>query len=346
MSCLGHCNKSLLIGELSKVNRMLKNWPVLRPLAGRFLQSIITLWLVTVLFFLVIELSPGDFAVQTAGQGTTPDMIEATRHELGLFASAPQRYVAWLIGLLTGDLGTSWWARRPILPLIAERLWHSAWLFSWAASVTIPLSMVLAFMAARWHDGRFDRASSMTALTIMSVPEFVVAYTLMGLLAVQFDMFPAYTMFALDMPWSERLHASVLPILSLIAVTVTPMFRLTRAALIRVLQDEYIEMAEIKGLTRWRILMHHAVPNALGPIANAIVLAMANLFFGLVVIEIIFSYPGLGKLMVTAAVLHDVPLVQACALIAATLYIGLNFVADMIGILANPRIRHPASPDR
>ena len=112
------------------------------------------------------------------------------------------------------------------------------------------------------------------------------------------------------------------------------------------LDAEYIEMAEIKGLTRWRILIHHAVPNALGPIANAIVLAMANLFFGLVVIEIIFSYPGLGKLIVTAAVLHDVPLVQACALIAATLYIGLNFVADMIGILANPRIRHPSSPDR
>ena len=177
----------------------------------------------------------------------------------------------------------------------------------------------------------------------MSVPEFIVAYTLMGLLAVRFDLFPAFTLYAIEMHWTERLHATALPVLSLVAVTATPMFRLIRVALIRIMDEDYMHMAEIKGLTRWRALVRHALPNALGPIANAVVLAMANLFFGLVIIEVIFSYPGLGKLMVTAAVLHDVPLVQACALIAATIYISLNLLADVIGILANPRLRYPSS---
>ena len=316
---------------------------VVRQVAARFVQSVLTLWLVTVLFFIVIEALPGDFAVQSAGQGTTAEMMDATRQRLELFASAPERYFKWLAGALTGDLGMSWWARQPIVSLIGERLWHSFWLFGWAAALTIPLSLVLALLATYWQHSWFDRVSSMTSLAVMSIPEFIIAYTLMSLLTVQFDVFPAYTMFAIDMPWTERLYATVLPVASLVAVTVTPMFRLIRAVLIRVMRNEYIEMAVIKGLTRRRILLHHALPNTLGPIANAMVLGMANLFFGLVVIEVIFSYPGLGKLMVTAAVLHDVPLVQACALIAATLYITLNFLADMIGILANPRLRYPSS---
>lgn len=313
---------------------------VARLLASRFLQSVLTLWLVTVLFFIMIEALPGDFAVQSAGMGTTEAMMDATRERLGLFTSAPERYVKWLYGALTGDLGISWWAGQPIVDMIGERLWHSSWLFCWAVGVTVPLALVLSFLATYWQNSWFDRASSMTALAVMSVPEFIVAYTLMSLFAVQFNIFPAYTMFAIDMPWTERLYASVLPIASLVAVTVTPMFRLMRAVLIRVMADEYIEMAEIKGLTRSRILLHHALPNVLGPVANAVVLGLANLFFGLVVIEVIFSYPGLGKLMVNAAVLHDVPLVQACALIAATLYITLNLIADMIGILANPKLRY------
>ncbi|NNE24226.1 MAG: ABC transporter permease [Rhizobiales bacterium] len=316
---------------------------VVRLVAARFVQSVLTLWLVTVLFFIMIEASPGDFAVQSAGMGTTEEMMDATRQRLGLLASAPERYLKWLGAALSGDLGMSWWARQPIVPLIGERLWHSLWLFGWASAVTIPLSLLLAFLATNWQHSWFDRASSMTSLAVMSVPEFVVAYTLMSLFTVQFDIFPAFTMYAIEMPWTERLYSTILPVASLVAVTVTPMFRLIRAVLIRVMRNEYIEMAVIKGLTRRRILLHHALPNTLGPIANAMVLGMANLLFGLVVIEVIFSYPGLGKLMVTAAVLHDVPLVQACALIAATLYITLNFLADLVAILANPKLRYPSS---
>ena len=317
-------------------------WSILRPLTGRALQSVITLWLVTVLFFLINELAPFDFAVASATQGTTEEQIQATRHRLGLHLSVPERYMNWLTGVLSGDFGTSWWARQPVAPLISERLWHSAWLFCWAVVVTVPVSLALAMMATIWCRGVFDRISSLVAITAISLPDFVVAYGLMYLLAVHFDLFPAHKIYALDMPLTERLHASALPILSLSAVTITPMFRLSRAALVNVLSNDYIEMAILKGVAARRIILRHALPNALGPIANAIVLALANLFFGMVIIEVIYSYPGLGSLLVNAVKLQDMPLAQACGLISAAVYISLSFLADSVGLLANPRLRYPA----
>ncbi len=316
-------------------------WSAFRPVATRFLHSILTLWLITILFFLIVEMIPGDFAIATATQETTQEMIAATRFQLGLYDSAPVRYFRWLTDALSGDLGISWWTRSPIVPLVGERLWHSAWLFGWAVLVTLPLSLVLAVCAVIKPHNWFDRVSSFLTLSVLSVPEFVVAYAFMFILAVQFDVFPAYTMYALNLPWTERLYATTLPILSLIAVTVTPIFRLTRAALLDVLNKEFIQLAEIKGIPRGRILVKHAFPNAVGPVATAVALGMANLFFGLVIVEIVYSYPGLGKLLITAARLHDVPLVQACALIAAIVYISLNFIADTVSVLANPKLRFP-----
>ena len=325
--------------RVHKQTKVMNFRPFLRLLAGRFLQSVATLWLVTVLFFLMIELMPGDFAIASATKSTTEQMMEATRFRLGLYASAPVRYVQWLFGLLSGDLGTSWWMKSPIASLLAERLWHSAWLVAWATALAVPFAIGAALTAVARRGGFFDRCSATMAVAAMSVPDFFVAYILMYLLAVYFDVFPAFTFFALDIPFLERLHATGLPILSLAAVTVTPMFRLTRAALLNVMDEDYIQMAELKGVGPWRILFRHALPNVIGPIANAIVLVIANLFFGLVIIETIFSYPGLGFLLVKATLLHDVPLVQACALITAAVYITLNFLADAVGIIANPRLR-------
>ncbi len=314
-----------------------------RLIAARFAQSILTLWLVTVLYFLVVEFAPGDFAVMTAGQSTTEEMMEATRQELGLNAPALERYFRWLLGAVQGDLGISWWAREPITSLIAERLWHSSFLMFWAVVVTVPLSLVISIIAANRPHGRFDRASSFVALGVMSVPEFIVAYALMFVFAVQLNLFPAYTMHALNLPFWERLQACVLPVLSLVFVTVTPMFRLTRAVLLRVLESDYIEMAVIKGLSRRRILLGHTFPNAMGPIANVTVLSLSNLFFGLVIVEIIYSYPGLGTLLVKAVRVHDIPLALGCALVSAVAIIVLNFLADAVSILTNPRLRYPST---
>ena len=314
-------------------------------LAGRFFQSIVTLWLVTVLFFLITELAPGDYAIASATQGTSIEEIQSTRFRLGLYASAPERYLRWINGLMHGDLGTSWWADLPVAPLIGERLWHTVWLFSLAAAITVPISLGLALAAVTRRGGLFDRGSSLAAIALISIPDFVIAYGLIIVLALKFDVFPTYTLFALNMSLGERLYASALPIMSLAAVTITPMFRLARAALINVYSTEYMQMAEIKGLDGWRIMYRHALPNAVGPIANAIALALGNLFFGLVIVEVIFSYPGLGSLLITAASHRDVPLVLACALISAVVFISFNFLADTIGMLANPRVRYPSSPE-
>ncbi|MEM7426595.1 MAG: ABC transporter permease subunit [Pseudomonadota bacterium] len=322
------------------------SWSLLRPIARRLLHSIFTLWLATVLFFVVIEFMPGDFAIATATQSTSQAMIEATRHELGLYDSAPARYFRWLGNALTGDLGTSWWVRQPIAPLVADRLSHSAWLFFWAVLVTVPLGLLLAFISASKPHSPLDRALSVSTLSIMSVPEFIVAYAVMFILAVQLDLFPSHTHFALEMSWWERLYATTLPILSLIAVTVTPIFRLTRAAMLSTLETEYIQLAEIKGVDRRTILLRHAFPNAIAPVANAVALSMGNLIFGLVIIEIVYSYPGIGKLMVTAAGFQDVPLVQACALVCAIIYLALIAAADVITIVSNPRLRYPATDNR
>lgn len=319
---------------------------MIRLIAARLAQSLVTLWLVTVLYFLVVELAPGDFAVMTAGQSTTEAMMEATRRELDLNAPALERYLTWLGGALQGDLGLSWWFRTPITSLIAERLWHSSFLMFWAVVVTVPLSLAISVVAAMRPHGWFDRASSFCALGIMSVPEFIVAYAVMFVLAVQLGLFPAYTMHALNLPFWDRLHACILPILSLVFVTITPMFRMTRAVLLRVLGSEYIEMAVLKGLSERRILLGHALPNAVGLIANATVLSLANLFFGLVIVEIIFSYPGLGTLLVKAVRVHDLPLALGCALVSASAIIVLNFLADAAAILANPRLRYPSTDHR
>lgn len=313
---------------------------MIRLLSARFAQSILTLWLVTVLYFLVVETAPGDFAVMTAGQSTTQEMMEETRRELGLDAGVIERYVSWLTAALHGDLGMSWWGRQPVTSLVLERLGNSLFLVFWAVLVTVPLSLVISIAAVMNPQGRIDRALSFLTLSVMSVPEFVVAYMVMFFLAVELNLFPAYTMHALDLPFWERLYACVLPVLSLIFVTVTPMFRLTRAALLRILDSDYIEMAELKGLSRRRIMVAHAFPNAIGPISNATVLSLANLFFGLVIIEIVYSYPGLGTLLVQAVRVHDMPLALGCGIISAVIIIALNFLADSASILTNPRLRY------
>ncbi len=312
---------------------------MIKLLIARLAQSILTLWLVSVLYFLVVEMVPGDFAVMTAGQSTTQEMMQETRRELGLDGGVVERYLGWLAGALRGDLGMSWWGRQPVTALVIERLGNSMFLMFWAVLVTVPLSLVISIAAAMNPQGRLDRALSFLTLSVMSVPEFVVAYMVMFFLAVEINLFPAYTMHALDLPFWERLHACVLPVLSLIFVTVTPMFRLTRAALVRVLASDYIEMAELKGLSRRRIMLAHAFPNAVGPISNATVLSLANLVFGLVIIEIVYSYPGLGTLLVQAVRVHDLPLALGCGIVSAVIIIALNFLADSASILANPRLR-------
>ena len=306
--------------------------------------SLLTLWLVSVAFFTLVEVAPGDFAVATSGMGTTDADREATRKALGLDRHVVVRYRDWAISMVTGDLGTSWWARRPIVDFVAEPVGHSLWLAGVAALFALPLGLAVGIATTAVRGSVVDKSVASAAVATMSIPDFLIAYGLMALLGVQLGWLPVHSFFADELSFGERLYASALPVLSLAAGLATPTYRTTRAALRAELGAPYVEMARLKGLSETRILLVHVLPNAVAPIVNGLVQLIGNLLVGLVVVEIIFEYPGFGKLLVHAVVIRDVPLVLACSLVCAVAYVGLVLLADILTVATNPRLRQrPAS---
>ncbi len=297
-----------------------------------------TLFGVSVLFFILTEWLPGDFASATATRDTLPETMVNLRFELGLVRDVSERYWGWVSGVLVGDFGVSWYARRDVIELIGSRFWHSLWLAGWATLIAVPTGVALGIFTAAKQGSRLDRFTSAGSLAAISVPDFVVAYAFMALLGVYWKVFPVFVVYDSSLPWGERLMGTGLPVLSLAFVSMTPILRITRASIINVLGESYIEMARLKGMSTARIVLFHALPNAIGPIANAVVLVIGNLLVGLVVIETVFSYPGLGELLITAVTTRDIPLVQACGLLSAVIYLGLNLLADLISTLSNPKL--------
>jgi peptide/nickel transport system permease protein len=267
--------------------------------------------------------------------------LAAIRGELGLDRPAIVRYFDWLWGFLHGDLGRSLANRQPIATQIGQRLENTLFLAAVAAVIAVPLAVGLGIIAAIRRESLLDRAISILTLSTISVPEFFVGYLLIILLAVQFPVFPSLSTVSAGMGWGESLYIVALPALTLTLVVVAHMMRMTRAAVIDVLSAPYIEMARLKGLPEWRVVLQHALPNALGPIATVVALNLAYLIVGVVVVEVVFVYPGMGQYMVDAVTKRDVPAVQACTLVFAITYVGLNLTADVLGIVSNPRLRHP-----
>ena len=207
--------------------------------------------------------------------------------------------------------------------------------------IAVPLALFLGITAALKRNSIYDRVVNAVTLTTISLPEFFVAYILIVLLASIFPVFPSLANVTADMPLGERLYKCALPALTLTLVIVAYMMRMTRAAIINLLANPYIEMAELKGVSKSRVILKHALPNAWAPIATVIAFNLAFLVVGVVVVEVVFVYPGIGQLMVDAVTSRDIPVVQACALIFAGTYILLNLIADIIGIVTNPRLLHP-----
>ncbi|HEX8374322.1 MAG TPA: ABC transporter permease, partial [Geminicoccaceae bacterium] len=254
---------------------------------------------------------------------------------------APARYADWLGGFFRGDLGRSLANREPIGPRLAERLGNTLFLAAVAALVAVPLAVGLGIAAAVRRDGILDRTASALTLAAISVPEFFVGYLLIVLLAMQVPLFPSLATVSAGMGLAGRLQAVALPALTLTLVVVAHMMRMTRAAVVDLLAAPYAEMARLKGLSEARVVVRHALPNALGPIAAVVALNLAYLVAGVVVVEVVFVYPGAGQYMVDAVANRDVPVVQACAMAFAAAYVGLNLLADLLGLLGNPRLRHP-----
>lgn len=315
--------------------------PVVRLVAQRLGFGLLLLFAVSVLIFVGTQLLPGDVAQAILGQSATPESLANLREALGLNEPALSRYFNWLRGLLHGDLGTALSNGQDIGEAISGRLFNTLFLAFWAAVVSVPLAISLGLLAVRYRNRWPDKLISGITLATISLPEFVVGYIAMYFLAVKFRLFSPISMINDGMSFGDKLWSIALPVLVLVLVVLAHMMRMTRAAILNVMQSPYIETAELKGLRPFAIIARHAFPNAVAPVVNVVMLNLAYLVVGVVVVEVVFVYPGMGQYLVDHVSKRDIPVVQACGLIFAAVYIGLNIFADVISILANPRLRHP-----
>ncbi|WP_315918997.1 ABC transporter permease [Mesorhizobium sp. SP-1A] len=315
--------------------------PILKLVAQRVALGIMLLFAVSVLIFVGTQILPGDVAQSILGQSATPEAVANLREALGLNDPAYIRYFRWLGGVLTGNLGTALSSGQDIASSIGPRLENTLFLAFCAAVIAVPLAILLGLLAVRYRNGPIDKLVSGLALASTSFPEFFVGYLLVYFFAVKWQVFPAISTVHEGMPFLERLQAVALPATALTLVVLAHMMRMTRAAILNVMQSAYIETAELKGLSPIQVIRRHAFPNAVAPVVNVVMLNLAYLIVGVVVIEVIFVYPGMGQYLVDHVAKRDVPVVQAVGLIFAAVYITLNIIADIAAILANPRLRHP-----
>ena len=309
-----------------------------RTIIVRLLLGLVTLLFVSLLIFGATELLPGDFANAILGQSATPEAVASIKRELGLDLPTHERYLKWLIGVLQGDFGTSLADHnRDVADLLSMRLGNTFFLACYAAALSIPIALTLGVLTALYRNTMFDRLANTLTLTSISIPEYLVAYILILWLA-QTGLFPSMARVPPDAQLGEALHRAFLPALTLTLVVVAHMMRMTRAAIINVLASPYIEMAQLKGMNPLRIILFHAVPNAFSPIINVVALNLAYLIAGVVIVEVVFVYPGLGQLLVDSVANRDLPVVQAVALIFAAVYVLLNIAADIFSTLSNPRL--------
>jgi peptide/nickel transport system permease protein len=301
--------------------------------------SLITIFVISVIIFIGVELLPGDVAETVLGQSATPETVAAFRKELKLDLPPHIRYGEWLKDFVHGDFGTSLANGRPVSDLIGWRLSNTLFLAATTAMIAVPLAIFLGILAAFYRNTFYDKLISTTTLSFISFPEFFIAYILISLLSVKLNLFPSLSIIEKDMGFGGKIYAILLPSLTLTCVVTAHMMRQTRAAIINVLASAYIEMAQIKGIRRLRIIYHHAFPNSLSPVINVVAVNLAYLVVGVVIVEVVFVYPGLGQLLVDSVAKRDLPVVQASGLIFSIAYIFLNLAADVLSMLSNPRLR-------
>ena len=314
---------------------------ILKVIAQRIALGFLTLFIISLLITFGVELLPGDLAESILGQGATPETVIVFRAELGLDKPAHMRYLSWLGGIVTGDLGVSLASKREISELVGIRIANTLFLGGFAAAIAVPLALFLGILAALYRNTLYDRAINTFTLTTISFPEFFVAYILILFFAIKLGWFPGISNISTELSFGNKLYRTLLPATTLTLVVLAHMLRMTRATIINLLASPYIEMARLKGISPMKIILRHALPNALAPIVNVVAINLAYLVVGVVIVEVVFVYPGLGQLMVDSVSKRDIPVVQACSMIFASVYILLNLSADIISIVTNPRLLHP-----
>ena len=315
--------------------------PIVKLVTQRLALGLLLLFAASILIFAGTTILPGDVAQQILGQSATPESLANLRKELGLNDPPLTRYFNWLGGVLQGDLGTALTNGRDIADSLAARLKNTMFLAFWAAVIAVPLAILLGLLAVRFKDRWPDKLISGVTLATISIPEFMIGYVLIYWVAIRMGVFSSVAIVNDSMSLGAKLNAIAIPVMVLTLVVLAHMMRMTRAAILNVMQSAYIETAELKGLRALTVIRKHAFPNAIAPIVNVVMLNLAYLVVGVVVVEVVFAYPGMGQYLVDHVSKRDVPVVQACGLIFAAVYIGLNLVADIVSILANPRLRHP-----
>jgi peptide/nickel transport system permease protein len=315
--------------------------PILKLVVQRIALGLLLLLAVSVLIYAGTEALPGDVAQAILGQSATPEALANLRESLGLNQPGYIRYFHWLGGVLTGDFGKALTNGQDIGQAIAQRLGNTLFLAGCAAAISVPLAIGLGLVAARYNGRWPDKVISGVTLSTISLPEFVAAYFVIYLLTQVIPIFQPVAMVFPGMSFWAKLNAVALPVIVLVLVVLAHMMRMTRAAILNVMQSAYIETAELKGLSPMRVIWKHALPNAVAPIISVVVLNLAYLVVGVVVVEVVFGYNALGQYLVDHVAKRDLPVVQAVGLIFAAVYIGLNILADVLAIVANPRLRHP-----
>lgn len=307
-------------------------------LVKRLLLGIVTLWAASVLVFAGTEILPGDVALAILGQDVTPETVAAIRHQLQLDRPAHVRYIVWLSHIVSGKLGNSLTSGRAVSGIISDSLKNTLVLAGLTAVFAVPLSLALGLLCAAYPDSFLDRSVSISSLVGVSLPEFFTGALLVLIFAVTLHLLPAVSMVSEFFSFFQKFRALLLPVLTLTLVVLAHMTRMTRAAILGVLGSSYVEMAILKGVPKRRIILRHALPNALGPIINVIALNLGFLISGVVIVESVFAYPGLGRLIIDAVFFRDIPLVQGTAMVFCIFYIGINLLADMLVLATNPRL--------
>ncbi len=297
---------------------------------------------ISALLFIGVELLPGDFARNFLGQSATPEAVANIRAELGLERPVVVRYFEWLGGVLQGDFGESWANRQSVNEQLFKRLSNTLFLAAVAAVFAVPISVGLGMIAVFFRNRLPDQMINVVSLAAISMPEFFIGYLFIFFFALLLGFGSGPPIIPRDPLWSlSNVELVALPAATLVVVVLAHMMRMTRAAILNIMESAYIETAELKGVPMMKVIRKHAAPNAIAPIINVVALNLAYLVVGVVVVEVIFAYPGMGQYFVDAVTVRDMPVVQACGVVFAAVYIILNMLADVGAILANPRLMHP-----
>jgi peptide/nickel transport system permease protein len=311
-----------------------------RLILRRIALGILTLWLVSLVVFAAVIALPGDAATAILGKEATPDRVAALREQLHLNESVVSQYLHWLGGLLSGDLGTSAATQQAVSKLLSDRVANSAFLVLVASLVAIPLSIALGVWMAMRRDRPVDHVGSTITLVLAALPEFVIGILLILLFATGvFHLFPAVSLLPPGTKAWEDPKVVVLPAATLVLAVTPYISRIMRGSMVEVLESEYVTMARLKGLAERHVIWRHAVPNAIVPAIQVAALQLAWMAGGIVVVEYVFSYPGIGAALVDAVANRDMPVVQTVTMLAAGVYVGLNLLADLATILVTPKLR-------